>query len=64
MNKLEKIQQEIAELSQYRQILIALKDIENVKEKTKEEKPKVKKLSLKEEKREYWKSRRTNQKNW
>ena len=64
MNKLEKIQQEITELSQYRQILIALKDIENVKEKTKEEKPKVKKLSLKEEKREYWKSRRTNQKNW
>lgn len=53
MNKLEKIQQEITELSQYRQILIALKDIENVKEKTKEEKPKVKKLSLKEEKREY-----------
>lgn len=53
MNKLEKIQQEITELSQYRQILIALKDIENVKEKTKEENPKVKKLSLKEEKREY-----------
>ncbi len=53
MNKLEKIQQKITELNQYRQILIALKDIENAKEKTKEEKPKVKKLSSKEEKREY-----------